>query len=77
MASFNQVPLGQTSLTVSAFSLDLGSAAHLSDILFFSTPIVTDGAGVGSSVAFIPEPPAPPPGMYPSWRRSPRNISVQ
>lgn len=75
MASFNQAPLAQTSLGLSSFSLGLGSPAHLAGISFFSTGFIIDGANRGLSVSFIPPPPSPPPGMYPSWRRSRRIIS--
>lgn len=68
MASFNQVPSGQTSIAAQSISLSLGSAAHASTITFNSIKYSFFGTGyisldlIGTSA------------VQPSWRRAKRQV---
>ena len=68
MASFNQSPLGQTSLVLQGISLGIGTDISTAPIVFDTTKYQFTAIDT-NKVALSPEY-----QIIPSWRRSPRNI---
>jgi len=68
MASFNQSPLGQTSLALQEISLGIGTDISTALIVFDTTKYQFTATDT-NKVALSPEY-----QIIPSWRRSPRNI---
>jgi hypothetical protein len=68
MANFNQSPLGQTSLAITAVTLTLGNAADTAVITTDTTSYVTDASSNGSTVY------AKRSAVGPQWRRESKVI---
>lgn len=69
MASFNQSPLGQTSLAMAGVSLTLGSAAGSAALQPSTVSFKFDHANNGASVIALV------PSMRPSWRRESKIVA--
>jgi hypothetical protein len=69
MASFNQSPLSQATLTLPQPSLSLGSDTSAAYIETSSGTFVFDGSGSGETVVSLFS------AMRPSWRRESKIVS--